>query len=273
VPLPYSVVQRSRQLREVALDAARTGAGVVADTARPASGDEKAAGDYVTEVDRASEAAIRRYLAVATPDIPMLGEEEGGSVEADVYWAVDPLDGTRNYLLGFPVVGVSVAAVRRTDGGGEPIAGAVIAPFLDLEFSAASGEGATCNGRDIQVSDRPVSRAIVSTGFPFRAKHLLPRHLAALRQVLEQAEDVRRPGAASLDLAWVAAGVFDGFFELGLSVWDVAAGALLIREAGGVVTDWTGGPGFLAGDILGGSPHTHAALLRIAAKADDAAEW
>ena len=266
-------MQHVRRLREVALDAARSGARVVADAARPAAGDEKAAGDYVTDVDLASERAIRAFLAQATPDIPVLGEEAGGSVEADVYWAVDPLDGTRNYLLGFPVVGVSVAAVRRTDGGGEPIAGAVIAPFLDLEFSAAWGRGATCNGRRLRVSERPVSQAIVSTGFPFRAKHLLPRHLAALRRVLDEAEDVRRPGAASLDLAWVAAGVFDGFFELGLSVWDVAAGALLIREAGGTVTDWGGGAGYLAGDILAGSAQTHEMLVRVATQADDAAEW
>ncbi len=264
MPLPYPVVRERRRLRDVALDATRIGARLVADAARPAAGDEKAAGDYVTEVDRASEAAIRRYLAEATPDVPMLGEEAGGSTDAKIYWAVDPLDGTRNYLLGFPVVGVSVAAVRRTDSGGEPIAGAVIAPFLDLEFAAALSEGATCNDRRIQVSERPVSQAIVSTGFPFRAKHLLPRHLGALRRVLEEAEDVRRPGAASLDLAWVAAGVFDGFFELGLSVWDVAAGALLIREAGGIVTDWNGGDGYLAGDILAGSPQTHEALLWIA---------
>jgi myo-inositol-1(or 4)-monophosphatase len=261
---------RIERLRAIALDAARTGAKVVANAPRPDRGDEKAAGDYVTDVDRASEAEIRRLLSDATPDIPILGEEAGGTIDAPVYWAVDPLDGTRNYLLGFPVVGVSVAAVRRPNGetsgdaaGGDPIAGAVVAPFLDLEYSAGLGLGATCNGRPIAVSERPVAQAVLATGFPFRAKHLLARHLSALRSVVEEAEDVRRAGAASLDLAWTAAGVFDGYFELGLNVWDVAGGGLLVREAGGIVTDWDGGDGYLGGDILAGSPQAHASLLRI----------
>jgi myo-inositol-1(or 4)-monophosphatase len=240
------------------------GARVVAEASRPQEIDEKAAGDYVTEVDRASESAIRAFLADATPDVPMLGEEGGGgATDAPMYWAVDPLDGTRNFMLGFPVVGVSVAAIRRAPGYAEPVAGAVAAPFLDLSFSAALGHGAWSGDRRLHVSGRPFGEAVVATGFPFRVKHLLPRYAPALRRVLEEAEDARRAGAAALDLAWVAAGVFDGFFELGLSVWDVAAGALLVREAGGVVTDWEGGDGFLGCDIVAGSPATHAALLAI----------
>ncbi len=268
------------RLRDIALEAARTGARIVREARRPSVGDEKAAGDYVTEVDRASERAIHQVLATATPSIPMLGEEFGagaGSDEADVFWAVDPLDGTRNYLLGFPVVGVSVAAVARQRPAEpdasrsrlRPVAGAVTAPFLDLEFSAALGQGATGNGQAIHVSDRPFPRAIVATGFPFRNHDLLPRHSVALRAVLEEADDVRRAGAAALDLAWTAAGVFDGFFELGLSVWDVAAGSLLVTEAGGVVTDWDGGQASLDGNILAGSPATHEGLLRIARAAGD----
>jgi myo-inositol-1(or 4)-monophosphatase len=112
-----------------------------------------------------------------------------------------------------------------------------------------------------------VERAIVGTGFPFRRKDLLPRYLRAMTAALERFEDLRRPGAAALDLAWVAAGVFDGFFELGLSSWDVAAGGLLIQEAGGVVTDWSGGEGWLGGDILAGSPDVRAALLDLADRA------
>jgi len=247
-------------LRRLAERAARLGAEVIAAADRPEEVDEKAAGDYVTEVDRASEEAIRSLLSTATPDIPVLGEEAGGDT-GESYWAVDPLDGTRNFVLGLPVVGVSIAAVR----DGRPVAGAVVAPFLDLCFSASEGGGAWSGARRLAVSTRPFDRAVVATGFPFRSKHLIPQHLAALRRVLEEAEDGRRAGAASLDLAWVAAGVFDGFFELGLHVWDVAAGALLVREAGGIVTDWGGGDGYLGGDILAGSPSTHAALLRIAA--------
>ena len=257
------------RLRSAAERAVRVGARVVASAPRPEEIDAKAAGDYVTEVDRASEDAIRAFLAEATPDVPMLGEESGGTSDAPVYWVVDPLDGTRNFVIGLPIVGVSVAAIERSGARSEPIAGAVAAPFLGLEFSAASGQGAWSAGRRLHVSDREPAEAIVGTGFPFRAKHLLPRHSAVLRRVLEEVEDVRRAGAAALDLAWVAAGVFDGFFELGLKVWDVAAGALLVREAGGLVTDWDGGDGFLGGDILAGSPVTHASLLRIARDVGD----
>jgi myo-inositol-1(or 4)-monophosphatase len=268
VPAP-PIDERVGALRAVAEAAARVGAEVVRGATRPDDVDEKAAGDYVTEVDRASEEAIRAFLAGATPDMPMLGEETGGRTDANLFWAVDPLDGTRNFVIGLPIVAVSVAAIRRRGVGAEPVAGAVIAPFLDLEFSAGSGLGAWSGARRLHVSGREPAEAIVATGFPFRAKHLLPRYAPALRAALEQMEDARRAGAAALDLAWVAAGVFDGFFELGLNVWDVAAGALLVREAGGVVSDWEGGGGFLGGDILAGSPRTHEALLRIARATGD----
>src|SRR5207247_8259524 len=173
------------------------------------------------------------------------------------YWAGDPLGGTRNFLLGFPVGGVSVALVR----DGRPQAGAVCAPFLGLAFSGARGLGVSSNGSPLRVSARPAGAAIVATGFPFRRKERLAEYLPAFEHVLRRAEDLRRAGAASLDLAWVAAGVFDGFFELGLSVWDVAAGSLLVEEAGGTVSDWSGGPDFLSGDIVAGPPATHALLV------------
>jgi myo-inositol-1(or 4)-monophosphatase len=116
----------------------------------------------------------------------------------------------------------------------------------------------------LRISERDPAEAIVATGFPFRHKERIPRYLAAFERSLERFEDLRRPGAASLDLAWVAAGVFDGFFELGLAPWDVAAGGLLIEEAGGTVTDWSGGPDYLSGNILAGSPAVHRELLAIA---------
>jgi myo-inositol-1(or 4)-monophosphatase len=247
----------------VAERAAAAGAEVVARrwTEPRVPGEAKGAGDYVTAVDRESEEAIVGLLSQATPDIPILAEEGGGS-GGERYWVIDPLDGTTNFMLGFPVVAVSVALVSQ----GTPVAGAVRGPLLGLSFSGARGLGAWEGSRRLRVSDRPVERAIVATSLPFRAKELLSRYLPVLERVFHEAEDVRRAGAAALDLAWVAAGVFDAFFELRLSVWDVAAGALLVEEAGGVVTNWEGRPDYLGGDILAGSPASHEMLAEAVRK-------
>lgn len=221
--------------------------------------EEKGTGDYVTSVDRAAEESIIAVLLRDAPDTPVVGEERGGA-RADLYWLVDPLDGTTNFVHGFPIVGVSVALIEE----GRPTAAAVHAPYLDTTFTAALGEGADQDGQPLRVSSRGPSEAIVATGFPFRYKHRLDEYQRVFLPALERFEDLRRAGAASLDLAWTAAGVFDGFFELGLSPWDVAAGALLIEEAGGVVTDWNGRGDYLAGDVLAGSPAVHKALLELA---------
>jgi myo-inositol-1(or 4)-monophosphatase len=245
-------------LRTIAEEAAGVGSRIVAEAfgGKRRPGERKGAGDYVTDVDRKSEEAIREHLARATPDVPVLAEEGGGSA-GERYWAVDPLDGTTNFLIGLPVVAVSVALVQ----AGRPTVGAVRAPLLGLAFSAARGQGAWSGKERLHVSERPAERAIVATAFPFRKRSLLERYRPVLGSVFAGCEDIRRAGAAALDLAWVAAGVFDGYFELNLSVWDVAAGALLVEEAGGMVTDWSGGPDYLAGEILAGSPATHPMLL------------
>ena len=253
-------------MREIACGAVEVGSSAVLAGRVPAAGDAKGLpGDWVTEVDVASERAIGVYLAAATPDVPMHGEELGGAASG-LRWVVDPLDGTTNFVHGFWAVGVSVALVD----GASPVVGAVGAPFLGDRWHASAGGGAVwerANGSTTacRVSSRPADEAVVGTGFPFRRKERLPRYLAAMQAALERFEDLRRPGAACLDLAWTACGVFDGFFELGLAPWDVAAGGLLIREAGGVVTDWEGGPDFLGGDILAGSPVVHEALRAIVA--------
>lgn len=213
----------------------------------------------MTLVDRAAEEAITTVLLEEAPDIPVVGEERGGS-RGERYWLVDPLDGTTNFVHRFPVVGVSVALVE----GGRPTAGAVHAPFLETTFTAARGDGAEQDGQPLRISEREPSEAIVATGFPFRYKHRLNEYERVFLPALERFEDLRRAGAASLDLAWTAAGVFDGFFELGLSPWDVAAGALLIEESGGVVTDWNGGGDYIAGDVLAGSPAVHNTLFELA---------
>jgi myo-inositol-1(or 4)-monophosphatase len=253
------------ELRDLAAAAAETGGRVVREGAgRGAEAFGKGLpGDYVTEVDLASERTIRRMLEQATPDVPVVGEESGGE-GGDRYWLVDPLDGTVNYLHGFWAVGVSVALVE----DGRPVAGAVHGPLLGTTWTASVGGGAWRRQGDgaseaIRVAEREVERAVVGTGFPFRHKGLVARYLEAFATAFGRFEDLRRPGAAALDLAWVADGTFDGFFELTLGPWDVAAGAVLIREAGGVVTDWSGGPSFLRGDILAGSPAVHAALLEV----------
>jgi myo-inositol-1(or 4)-monophosphatase len=253
-------VGERRDLREAALRAAIEGGRAIREArsiTREVS--SKGAGDYVTDVDRDAERAVATLLETVTPDIPVHGEEHGG-VRGDRYWLVDPLDGTTNFLHGFPVVGVSVALIEE----GRPTAGAVHAPFLDMTFTAAREEGAEQDGRTLRVSEADPTSAVVATGFPFRHKDRLVEYKRVFDPALERFEDIRRPGAASLDLAWVAAGVFDGFFELGLSPWDVAAGALLIEEAGGTVSDWTGGPDYLSGDILAGAPRIHAALVDLA---------
>jgi myo-inositol-1(or 4)-monophosphatase len=251
---------------EVARRAALAGGEIVASSGADQRSDvrSKGAGDYVTVVDRGSEEAITSVLRDQTPKIPILAEE-GGGLTGDRYWVVDPLDGTANFIHGFPIVGISVALIEN----GRPISGCVHAPLLNQTFVSVRGGGSWVSGKDsaparLRVSRRPVGRAIVGTGFPFRRKEMLPRYLRAMTGALERFEDLRRPGAAALDLAWVAAGVFDGFFELGLSIWDVAAGGLLIEEAGGVVTDWSGDDGWLGGDILAGSRDVHTSLLDLA---------
>ncbi len=253
-----------RRLLAAAEAAARAGGTVVAEHfGRLASGvATKAPGDYVSEVDLESEATIKAALAKEAPDVAFFGEEGGGDRSAGLGWVVDPLDGTANFLHGFPIVGVSVALVEV----GRPVAGVVHAPLLGETYTAVAGEGAWRDGRRLSVSDRGVAQAICATGFPFKIKHRLPEYRRVFEGAFLAGEDLRRPGAASLDLAWTAAGVFDGFFELGLGPWDVAAGALLILEAGGVVTDWAGEPDswFRSGDILAGPAPVHRMLLDLA---------
>jgi len=254
----------------LAARAAELGASVVRSAGLGADASVQAKGlpgDYVTDVDVAAERAIRELLDAEGGGIGVHGEEGGGAGVADA-WVVDPLDGTTNFSRGFWAVGVSVALVQ----GGRPVAGAVCAPFLGETWSAGRGEGAwrRRDGSDelerLSVSDRPVERAVVGTGFPFRRKDLLTRYLRTFEGALSRFEDLRRPGAAALDLAWVATGVFDGFFELALAPWDVAAGGLLIEEAGGVVTDWSGGHGWLRGDIVAGTAAVHEMLLSLASE-------
>jgi myo-inositol-1(or 4)-monophosphatase len=250
------------RFRDVAARSALAAGRLILDSPAPEV-ERKARADYVTEVDRRAEEAVRDVLRTETPDIAVVGEELGGTAAAD-YWLVDPIDGTTNYIHRFPAVGVSVALVS----GGHPVAGAVHAPYLSTTWTAARGQGAEEDGVPMRVSRAHPKDALVGTGFPFRHREeRLDEYLGVMLPALRLFEDLRRPGAVALDLAWVAAGVFDGFFELALSPWDVAAGALLIEEAGGIVTDWSGRPDYLSGDILAGGALVHAALVELTGSA------
>ena len=261
-------------LRELALRAASAGAAVISAgvaSGRSAAAEVKGHGDYVTATDRAAEAAVVEVLLAGAPDIAVLAEESAGAprpAPAGRCWAVDPLDGTTNFVRRFPVVGCSVGLME----DGLPVAGAVVAPLLGASWTAARGLGAfDADGRRLAVRDDG-GRGVAATGFPFRRPELRPRYLGVFDRALEVNEDLRRAGAASLDLAYSAQGTFDGFFELRLSLWDVAAGGVLVTEAGGVVTDWDGDPRgpYQTGDILAGAPAWHERMLDITRAAQTA---
>ncbi len=253
---------------EIAAEAARRGAEVLLRYWRKLDKDDadlKARNDWVSRADRESEQAIQAFLREQRPGDGFLGEEsgvtEGADANADRVWIVDPLDGTSNYLRQFPVWSVSIALREN----GEMVAGAIHQPLLDEMFTAERGAGAFRNGERLQISDEPhLEGAFVTTGFPFRALEHVEVYCAIFKDVISTAKGVRRPGSAALDLAYTAAGIFDGFFELHLSLWDIAAGALLVKEAGGVVTDFSGGDRYFErGNIVGAAPGVHRDLLEL----------
>jgi myo-inositol-1(or 4)-monophosphatase len=206
---------------------------------------QKQVNDFVTEVDHASEQAIIDILLGAYPDHGFLAEESGserGNPHADHIWIIDPLDGTTNFIHGFPVYCVSIALQVR----GRIEQAVVYDPTRNDLFTATRGRGAFLNERRIRVAKRTrLSECLISTGFPFRPGDDFNRYLRLMGDVMQRTAGLRRPGAAALDLAYVAAGFSDGFFELGLQPWDVAAGSLLVTEAGGLIGNFTGEANFL----------------------------
>ena len=220
----------------------------------------KGRNDLVTRADHESEAAILGEIRRRFPEHSILAEEGGASGgQADYQWIVDPLDGTSNFYQGLPIWGISVACRHRD----EMVAGVILDPEGGNRFAAARGGGATWNGAPMRVSERPgLARGFIATGYPFRSKRALDLYLGAFREVFHHVRSLRRCGSAALDLAYTAAGVFDGFFELRLSIWDIAAGAVLVREAGGVMTDLDGGGRYLErGSVIAGGPAVHRELL------------
>ncbi len=222
--------------------------------------DSKGTNDFVTDVDRRAEREIIRILRHAYPSHGILGEESGASGNDEFVWVIDPLDGTTNFIHGFPQFAVSIAMRHR----GRLEQGVVYDPMRQELFTASRGNGAQLNDRRLRVSSaRGLEGALLGTGFPFRLQHHLEDYLNCFRALFAQVTDMRRPGSAALDLAYVAAGRLDGFWEMGLAEWDMAAGALLIQEAGGLVSDFTGGDNFLtSGNIVGGSPKVFSGILQ-----------
>jgi len=221
---------------------------------------EKAANDFVTEVDREAEEAIIRTLHEAYPDHAILAEESGASGKSEYEWIIDPLDGTTNFLHGYPQYSVSIALRHR-----DVVTQAVIYdPTRNDLFTATRGRGAFLNDHRMRVTRRDTLKSsLLGTGFPFRQLEHLETYLAILRDMMKGAAGVRREGSAALDLAYVAAGRLDGFWELGLSPWDMAAGGLLITEAGGLAGDLVGENRYLeTGNIVCGNPKIFVELLK-----------
>ncbi|MHB1058259.1 MAG: inositol monophosphatase family protein [Rhodanobacter sp.] len=219
---------------------------------------EKQQMDFVSEVDKLAEAEIIKELRRAYPDHAILAEESGAIGKGPLTWVIDPLDGTHNYLRGIPHFGVSIALLEK----GVPIHAVVFDPLRDELYTASKGDGAYLNDRRMRVSKREnLGGAMIATGFPFRQReHLVPQ-LDMTRAILGQAEDIRRSGSAALDLAYVAAGRYDGYFEIGLKPWDMAAGVLLVHEAGGRYGDFAGRDGIPAsGNLIAGNLNVAKAL-------------
>ena len=227
---------------------------------------QKETNDYVSEIDRNAEEIIITALQKAYPNHGILAEERGlikGTAEgADYLWIIDPLDGTTNFLRGVPHYAVSIACQYK----GRLEHAVVLDPVRQEEFTASRGRGAVMNGKRIRVSARKsLEGALLATGFPFKQDQLdgLDSYLAMFRDLIGATAGIRRAGAASLDLAYVAAGRYDAFWESGLSQWDMAAGALLIQEAGGLISDFKGGHDFLEnGQVVTGNPKCFKAVLQ-----------
>jgi len=270
-----------RELLDTALSAAREAAEVhrrhlgrvdVADW------NEKGTADFVTHVDRAAEAGIVRHVRARFPDHTFLAEEETSErhgvsgVPSEALsgwtWVVDPLDGTTNFLHAYPMYAVSIAVAH----AGALRAAVVINSATGEEWTALQGDGAYRNGERISVSAiTELKRALIGTGFPFKALHLLPEYTAQLSAVLSATSGVRRAGSAALDLCHLATGWFDGFWELTLAPWDVAAGTLIVREAGGIVTRLDGSENVIGhGSIVAGNPALHGPLGELVRRATPA---
>lgn len=222
---------------------------------------KKSHADFVSEVDRVAEQTIIQTLMEAYPDHAILAEESGVHGESEYRWIIDPLDGTTNFLHGLPQFAVSIALQHK----GILTQAVIYDPSRNDLYTATRGRGAYLNDKRLRVTRRTqLVDSLIGTGFPYTKFEHLDAYMAILKELMQKTSGLRRPGSAALDLAWMAAGRYDGFFETGLKPWDIAAGCLLVTEAGGMVSDLSGNDHFLeSGHICAGNPDIHPQLLKV----------
>lgn len=254
----------SNKYLQVAIKAAKLAGNLILDNLGKLSKEDishKKRSDFVTLVDKESENLIINTIKAYFPEHSFLAEESYKDIKNNKYrWIIDPLDGTTNYIHQFPVFSVSIALEYR----GEIILGVVHDPLKKEIFTAMKDRGAFLNNRSIKISSvKSLKDGLITTGFPFRSKKFIDIYLKLFKEIFNRASDLRRAGSAAIDLAYVACGRCDGFFELGLSPWDIAAGEILIKEAGGIITDFGGGGDYLrTGNVVAGNPFIHKNLLK-----------
>ncbi|RLA05178.1 MAG: inositol-1-monophosphatase [Gammaproteobacteria bacterium] len=216
--------------------------------------------DFVTSVDKKSEQIIIDTIKAAYPEHSILAEESGEQPGNDITWIIDPLDGTTNFLYELPHFAISIAVAEK----GRIQHGVIYDPVRDELFTASRGRGAALNGRRLRVVDQKVlSNCLLGTGFPFRDKQMVDTYMGTFKDFMTQCRDIRRAGSAALDLAYVAAGRLDGFWEFGLSKWDIAAGSLMIQEAGGIIDDMNGRQQYLEnGNVIAAPPKVFQAMAK-----------
>jgi myo-inositol-1(or 4)-monophosphatase len=261
--------QSLHPMLNIAIKAARAAGGVINRASldiEKVQVEAKGVNDFVTEVDRHAEAVIVDILLAAYPGHGILAEESGrelGAKDSEFLWIIDPLDGTTNFIHGFPVYAVSIALAWR----GVVQQAVVYDPNRNDLFYASRGRGAYLNDRRLRVSKRlRLADSLVGTGFPFRKGDNFKRYMKMFEEISQQCAGLRRPGAASLDLCYVAAGYYDGFFETGLSPWDIAAASLIITEAGGLIGNFSGEADFLyQREVVAGNPKVYGQLVNILA--------
>jgi myo-inositol-1(or 4)-monophosphatase len=262
------MTQENRLMLETAMDAVKIGGTILMESFGKIKQDQidlKGSGDYVTQLDHQSEQAIIRRIRKTFSDHHFLAEESGDAGQSSqTQWCIDPLDGTANYVQGIPFFSISIAVLLMN----EVQIGVIYNPYCDEMFWAIRNEGAFMNGQKIHVSEKTdLAYVMLASGFPWRSKTYIDAYLASFKDIFLKAAGIRRLGSAALDLAYTACGRFDGFWEMALKPWDIAAGVLMVEEAGGKVTDFKGGNNYMAsGSVLASNRSLHHQLVTITRK-------